>query len=66
MKLLAVVAISFICQHLMFFKFKPPQLSVLSFIFKEILIYIVYCNRSLYVKLKNSSGEWRLEIYVRP
>ena len=56
-KLPAVVAIWVICQHLMFFKFKPPQLSVLSFIFNEILIYIVYYNRNLYFKLKNSSGE---------
>ena len=66
MKLPAVVAICLVCQHLMVFKFKPPQLSVLSFIFNEILIYIVYCNRHLYFKLKISSGEWRLEIHVGP
>ena len=61
-KLPAVVAIWLICQHLKAYKFKPP--SVLSFIFNEILIYMVhvFCNRNLYFKLKISSGEWRLEI----
>ena len=61
-KLPALSAIWLICQHLMVCKFKPPQSSVLSFIFNEILIYIVYCNRNLYFKLKLSSGGWRLEI----
>ena len=65
-KLPAVVASWLICQYLMVYKFKPPQSSMLSFIFNEILIYIVYCNRNLYFKLKISSGEWRLEIPVGP
>ena len=55
-KLPAVVAIWLICQHLMVYQFKPPQSSVLSFIFNEILIYIVYCYINLYFKLKISSG----------
>ena len=68
MKLPAVVAIWLICQHLMVYKFKPPQSSMLSFIFNEILAYIVhvYYNRNLYFKLKISCGEWRLEINVGP
>ena len=65
-KLPAAVAIWLMCQNLMVYKFKPPQLSVLSFIFNVILIYIVYCNRNLYFKLKISSGEWRLEIHLGP
>ena len=60
MKLPAVVAIWLICRHLMVYKFKPPQSSVLSFIFNEILIYIVYCNRK-YFKLNAAveCGDWR-------
>ena len=65
-KLPAVVAIWLKCQHLMVYKFKPPQSSVPSFIFNEILIYIIYCNRNLYFKLKISRREWRLEIHVGP
>ena len=64
-KLPALSTIWLICQHLMVYKCKPPQSSVLSFIFDEVLIYIVYCNRN-YFKLKLSSGEWRLEIHVGP
>ena len=37
-KLPAAVAIWLMCQHLMVYKFKPSQISVLSFIFIEILI----------------------------
>ena len=62
----AVVAIWLICQHLMVYKFKPLQSSMLSFIFNELLIYIVYCNGNLYFKLKFNSGKWRLEIHVGP
>ena len=59
-KLPAVVAMWLICQHLMVYKLKPPQSSVLSFIFNGILIYIIYCNRNLYFKLKSAveSGDW--------
>ena len=65
MKLPAVVAILMICQYLMVYKFKPPQSSVLSFIFNEILIYIVHCNRNLYFEFKISSVDHcRLEIHV--
>ena len=41
-KLPAVVAIWLICQHLVY-KLKPPQSSVLSFTFNELLIYILHC-----------------------
>ena len=60
-KLPAEVAIWLICQHPMVYQFKPPQSSVLSFIFNEILIYIVYCNRNLYFNLNSAveGGDWR-------
>ena len=60
MKLPAVVAIWLLCQYLIF-KFKPPQSSVLSFIFNEVLIYIVYYNRNYILNQKSAvdSGDWR-------
>ena len=58
MKLLAEVVVWLISDGLIY-KFKPPQSSVLSLFFNEILLYIVYCNNILNDKSAVESGDWR-------